>query len=239
MLPTLPPTSALCPSRLLYPDPNPAHVQTIMLLLGGFAIAAALSKHFIAKQLAVSILSRVGRKPHHVILANMLVATFASMWISNVAAPVLCFSLVQPILRTLPTSHPFCKSLVMGIALASNLGGMTSPISSPQNIFAIERMSMGGTPPSWLTWFAVALPVAFLGNIVCWALILMVYRPGETIKEVRMGDEGGGTTGGGGVLCAGIRVCAEFETVIHCVVYVRRFWRQRVCMHAVLRCLLA
>jgi di/tricarboxylate transporter len=65
--------------------------QTIMLLLGGFAIAAALSKHFIAKQLAVSILSRVGRRPRDVILANMLVATFASMWISNVAAPVLCF----------------------------------------------------------------------------------------------------------------------------------------------------
>jgi len=66
-----------------------------MLLLGGFAIAAALSKHFIAKQLAVAILSRVGRRPRDVLLANMLVATFASMWISNVAAPVLCFSLVQ------------------------------------------------------------------------------------------------------------------------------------------------
>ncbi len=109
----------------------------------------------------------------------------------------------------------------MGIALASNVGGMTSPISSPQvgapgrgwglalalalaspqpsdgyhstsvlgpaqrtcntaashfrttglpprphphphpqNIFAIERMSMDGRPPSWLAWFAVALPVA-------------------------------------------------------------------------------
>lgn len=175
-------THTVIAARLL-----PVLSQTIMLLLGGFAIAAALSKHFIAKQLAVSILSRVGRKPHHVILANMLVATFASMWISNVAAPVLCFSLVQPILRTLPTSHPFCKSLVMGIALASNLGGMTSPISSPQNIFAIERMSMGGTPPSWLQWFAVALPVAFLGNLVCWALILMVYKPGATIKEVCWG----------------------------------------------------
>lgn len=159
--------------------------QVIMLLLGGFAIAAALSKHFIAKQLAVAILSRVGRRPRDVLLANMLVATFASMWISNVAAPVLCFSLVQPILRTLPPSHPFAKSLVIGIALASNLGGMTSPISSPQNIFAIERMSMDGDPPSWLSWFAVALPVAFLGNVLCWLLILVVYRPGQKIKEVR------------------------------------------------------
>lgn len=159
--------------------------QVIMLLLGGFSIAAALSKHFIAKQLAVSILSRVGRHPLRVLLANMLVATFASMWISNVAAPVLCFSLIQPILRTLKPSHPFAKSLVMGIALASNLGGMTSPISSPQNIFAIERMSMDGDAPSWASWFAVALPVALLGNLVCWLVLWAVYRPMRAIKEVR------------------------------------------------------
>ena len=65
-----------------------------------------------------------------------------------------------PPCRTLDVGHPFAKSLVMGIALASNIGGMTSPISSPQNVFAIERMSMDGHPPSWLQWFAVAVPVS-------------------------------------------------------------------------------
>jgi anion transporter len=163
--------------------------QVVMLLLGGFAIAAALSKHYIAKQLAVAVLSRAGRRPRDVLLASMMVATFASMWVSNVAAPVLCFSLVQPILRTLPPGHPFGKALVMGIALASNLGGMTSPISSPQNIFAVERMAAAdggaGGAPSWLAWFAVALPVAFAGNIACWLMILLVYKPGAKIREVR------------------------------------------------------
>nr|ADI46909.1 PTC1m [Volvox carteri f. nagariensis] len=159
--------------------------QTIMLLLGGFSIAAALSKHAIAKQVAVAILSRVGRKPRNVLLAAMLTATFASMWISNVAAPVLCFGLIQPILRTLDPGHPFAKSLVMGIALASNVGGMTSPISSPQNIFAMERMSLDGRPPSWLSWFAVTLPVSAACNIVCWGLLLVAYQPGRTIAEVR------------------------------------------------------
>ena len=33
---------------------------------------------------------------------------------SNVAAPVLCFSLVEPILRTLDAKHSYAKSLVMG-----------------------------------------------------------------------------------------------------------------------------
>jgi len=67
----------------------------IMLLLGGFALAAALSKHNIAKRMASAVLSRAGSEPKWVILANMFVATFSSMFISNVAAPVLCFSLVQ------------------------------------------------------------------------------------------------------------------------------------------------
>jgi di/tricarboxylate transporter len=54
----------------------------IMLLLGGFTIAAF-------------VLSKAGTKPRTVLLTNMFVAMFASMWISNVAAPVLCFSIIQ------------------------------------------------------------------------------------------------------------------------------------------------
>ena len=39
--------------------------------------------------------------------------------------------------------------------------------------------------PSWLQWFVVALPVACLGNLVCWGLLLSIYRPGVALKEVR------------------------------------------------------
>lgn len=72
---------------------------TIMVLLGGFAIAAALSKHGVAKAFASTVLSRAGTKPHWVILVNMYLAAFLCMWISNVATPVLCFSLVQVIIQ--------------------------------------------------------------------------------------------------------------------------------------------
>ena len=164
--------------------PELAGLQVIMLLLGGFAIAGALTKHLIAKATATAILSRSSRKPGWVLAAFMGVASFASMWVSNVAAPVLCFSLLEPLLRIYHPGNPVSKSLVMGIALASNLGGMTSPISSPQNIFAIERMSMGGSAPSWLQWFAIALPVALVGNVLCWALLCLRYRPWRTVREL-------------------------------------------------------
>jgi phosphate transporter len=67
----------------------------IMLLLGGFTIAAALSKYNIAKVMATFVLSKAGTKPRTVLLTSMFVALFASMWISNVAAPVLCYSIIQ------------------------------------------------------------------------------------------------------------------------------------------------
>lgn len=48
--------------------------------------------------------------------------------------------LVQPILRNLPSDHSYSKCLILGIALASNIGGMTTPIASPQNAIAVGEM---------------------------------------------------------------------------------------------------
>jgi len=151
---------------------------TIVLLVGGFTLAGALSKQNIDKILASRVLAFAGTKPSTVLLAYMGVACFASMWISNVAAPVLCFSLIQPILRTLPSRSTYSKALVLGIALASNLGGMASPIASPQNLISISYMN---EPLSWAQWFAIALPVATCSIFGIWALLIWLYKWDKTI----------------------------------------------------------
>lgn len=156
----------------------------IMLLLGGFTIAAALSKYNIAKLMATFVLSKAGTKPRTVLLTNMFVAMVASMWISNVAAPVLCFSIIQPLLRNLPYDSNFTKALILGIALASNIGGAASPIASPQNIIALQNMS---PQPSWAAWFAVSLPVCIVTIVLIWLLLLATFQPGKgtTIAPIR------------------------------------------------------
>ncbi|KAK6872126.1 Low-affinity phosphate transporter PHO91 [Candida tropicalis] len=147
--------------------------SVILLLLGGFTLAAALSKYHIAKLISTWILSKAGTNPSVVLLTIMGVALFASMWISNVAAPVLCFSLIQPLLRTLPKGSQFINALIMGIALASNVGGMASPIASPQNMIAIGSME---PPPSWGEWFVVALPVCILSLLLIWVFLLISFN---------------------------------------------------------------
>jgi di/tricarboxylate transporter len=54
---------------------------TIMLLIGGFTIASALSKTAIDRILITKVLSLAGTRPSTVLLAFMGVACFASMWI--------------------------------------------------------------------------------------------------------------------------------------------------------------
>ncbi|KAF2723992.1 SPX-domain-containing protein [Polychaeton citri CBS 116435] len=156
----------------------------IMLLLGGFTIAAALSKYNIAKMMATYVLAKAGTKPRTVLLTSMGVAMFASMWISNVAAPVLCFSIVQPILRNLPSDSDMSKALLLGIALASNMGGAASPIASPQNLIALQNMEPA---PGWGIWFFIALPVCIVSIILIWLLLLVTFQPGRntTIVPIR------------------------------------------------------
>lgn len=109
------------------------------------------------------------------------------MWISNVAAPVLCFSLIAPILKeataqssraafgtnqelSAERDHRLCRALVMGIALASNVGGMASPISSPQNLFAIEY-----TPIGWIAWFIVSIPLCIVLDLMICAWLIYCF----------------------------------------------------------------
>src|ERR1700733_8727866 len=81
----------------------------------------------------------------------------------------------------------------MAIALAANIGGQSSPISSPQNLIALDEMQ---PPLDWLQWFAVALPVSGVSILLIWLLLLSIYRPGTTsdgeplsIKPVRANRE--------------------------------------------------
>lgn len=113
----------------------------------------------------------------------MGVALFVSMWVSNVAAPVLCYSIIQPLLRTLPTKSLYAKSLILGIALASNIGGMASPIASPQNIFSIGIMDPA---PSWGEWFFVAIPVCCVCIVAIWVLLMLTFPLDPSLKILRL-----------------------------------------------------
>lgn len=60
----------------------------------------------------------------------------------------------------------------------------TSPISSPQNIFAIAVMSSHTNPPNWLDWFSIALPVSIAIDLAIWGLLMLYYNPDQEVTEI-------------------------------------------------------
>lgn len=76
------------------------------------------------------------------------------------------------------------KAVIMGIALASNIGGMLSPIASPQNVVAIGIMKPA---PTWIQWFFIVIPVGIVSLLLIWVLLLITFQPskGTTISPIR------------------------------------------------------
>ncbi|CCF58752.1 hypothetical protein KAFR_0F01550 [Kazachstania africana CBS 2517] len=148
--------------------------STIVILLAGFTLGEVLAQYNIAKVVASWLLAGAGTKPRNVLLVAMAVVFFLSMWISNVAAPVLTYSLLQPLLEPLESDSPLGQALILGVAIAANVGGMSSPISSPQNIISMDYLSPYGI--GWGQFFAVALPTGIIATFFCWILLCLTFK---------------------------------------------------------------
>jgi phosphate transporter len=150
--------------------------STLMLIICVYTLHAALSKFDIDKKLASEVLSRI-HTPEWLLLAVMVLAVCMSMLVSNVASPVLLNSIVLPVLSDMPrSSRPFVQCILLGIAVASNIGGMPSPISSPQNAVALGLLT-GKNEVTFMTWLAIALPLCTVMILVSFLLLCFWFQP--------------------------------------------------------------
>ena len=154
----------------------------IFLFLGAFVMAQAVEKYELSKRLSAIILKPVA--PYPALIHALFVATALSlsMFMSNVAAAVLCTSVALPLLSSIPEQHRqnYSRSLLLTIAYACNIGGMTTPIASPQNAIAIAsiRMATGGQASmSFFEWTFSAFPSVLLLSLALLAIMLLLYRP--------------------------------------------------------------
>ncbi|KAE9049053.1 hypothetical protein PR003_g641 [Phytophthora rubi] len=151
--------------------------HTTILIMGGYSISAAFAKCQIELYIAAFLQRRFKKSPNLFLLAIMLMGLFLSMWISNHTAPVLCVSVLLPIIRDFPTDSTYVKTLLIGLAFACNLGGMMTPISSLQNTLAVSFLEKAGYTVTFGQWMAMAVPFCTVGTILCWLFLLWVMDP--------------------------------------------------------------
>ncbi len=156
---------------------NPLFSPVIMLLLGGFALAAGLQKYGLGEVLITKIIAKVGNKPKRVILGAMAATAFLSMWISNTAATAAMIALIMPVIKVLPEKENTRKALVLGVAFSASVGGIATPIGTPPNAIAIGELALHGHDISFGKWTLIALPLCVLLFSIIYKIILFFFPP--------------------------------------------------------------
>jgi sodium-dependent dicarboxylate transporter 2/3/5 len=161
----------------------------ILLLLGGFALALAVQKHWLGNMLAVAIIKRMGNKPVKVLLGAMLTTGFLSMWISNTAATASMIVVILPILKLLDHDDPFRKALLLGIPFSSSIGGMGTPIGTPPNAIAVGLLQRMGFEITFLRWMILVVPIAVVVMYFAWRILIRLFPCKVSAIDFNVKDE--------------------------------------------------
>lgn len=166
----------------------------IFLFLGGFFVAATLERWNLHKRFALATVRAVGTDASKVVLAFMLASAFASMWISNTATTIMMLPIGMAVVsgaagaarsgtvaaaaapRTVRTEGGFPTALMLGIAYAASIGGVTTLIGTPPNaIFAASARELAGVEVSFAGWIGIGAAVSVPMLVVCWRLLVWLF----------------------------------------------------------------
>lgn len=155
----------------------------ILLFLGGFFLASAATKYSLDQNLAGVLLKQFGNKPKWVLLGVMCLCAVFSMFMSNTATTAMMLSILIPVLNVFPKSDRGRTAFVLAIPIASNLGGIGTPIGTPPNAIALKFIN-STDPISFGKWMSFGVPFVIIMVLISW-LILLLFFPIST-KEIKL-----------------------------------------------------
>ena len=137
--------------------------HVILLLMAAFMLSKALEKSGAHQRLAVYIVKLIGtHSGKRLVLGFMLAAGLLSMWISNTATTLIMIPMALAIL-THVDNDKLKIALILGIAYASSLGGIGTPIGTPPNvIFMAVYEEHTGQEFSFLDWMMIGVPIVLV-----------------------------------------------------------------------------
>jgi sodium-dependent dicarboxylate transporter 2/3/5 len=142
----------------------------IFIFIGGFALAAVLNEHGLDRWLAGNLIHLAkGRK--WVAIASILGATsLLSMWMSNTATAAMFLPIGMSLIdRKYPRARTF---VILGIAFAASIGGISTVIGSPPNLIAAGALNI-----DFATWFKFGFPVTLMLFPLLLFTLKVVNRP--------------------------------------------------------------
>jgi solute carrier family 13 (sodium-dependent dicarboxylate transporter), member 2/3/5 len=143
----------------------------VFMYMGGFTIALAIQKWDLHRRIAMAIVAMVGAGGQRITLGIILATAFLSMWISNAATALMMLPIGLALIESIRQKQIyddaslklFAKGLLLSIAYAASIGGLSTLIGSvPNAVFAaVSQMSLDRTV-TFADWFFFASPLTAL-----------------------------------------------------------------------------
>jgi len=143
--------------------------KLVLLLLGGFILSTAIAHCGAHRRLALSMLHCCGHNnPKRLVLGFMLASASLSMWISNTAATLMLLPVALAVIDS-ADNKKLGLPLLLGLAYAASIGGMSTPIGTPPNLIFMQVYEENtGLQISFGQWMSWALPIVILLIPICW-----------------------------------------------------------------------
>ena len=175
-------------AALPYANPN------IYLFMGGFILALGIESSGLHKRLALKMLIAVGNSGAKLIGGFMLVSAIISMWVMNTSTTLMllpiglavCASVAETIPNFSQTDRRnFEISLLLGIAYAASIGGMSTLVGTAPNIIFVGFMQEAyGLEISFPDWMKLGVPIATFMLFSSWYAITKIVYPVNFIASV-------------------------------------------------------
>ncbi|MES2918072.1 MAG: DASS family sodium-coupled anion symporter [Pseudomonadota bacterium] len=149
----------------------------IFLFLGGFALATALQRHGLDRELANWVLRRASGHRRRAAWLLFALTAALSMWISNTATAALMLPLALGLLgRDAALDDDVATRtntfLLLGVAYAASLGGLGTLVGSPPNAIAAAQAGIG-----FAEWLGYGLPLVLVLMPLMVLVLTVVLRP--------------------------------------------------------------
>ena len=173
----------------------------IFLFIGGFILGMSINRWHLDKRIALAVLRMVGERPENVVAGFMLVSAFLSAFISNTATTIMLLPIALSVLSLHRPTHsaeqgvsssadnfPVC--LLIAIAYAASLGGISTIIGTPPNVFTANFIqdfpATESVGISFIGWMKMALPVSLTLLFICWLLLThFVFRLNRQLPGIQ------------------------------------------------------
>ena len=167
--------------------------SVVIMMIGLFVVGGAIFQTGLAKMISSRILKLAGKSELRLFILVMLVTAGIGAFVSNTGT----VALMLPIVVSLAASANMNASrLLMPLAFASSMGGMSTLIGTPPNLVIQEVLVSGGYPElSFFSFLPVGLVCVTVGTIVLLPLSKWILgkrggkggsknHKGKTLKEL-------------------------------------------------------